>query len=138
MGNARNHAYVKKDGFLLRKPCERDLSLVSPLADIVKDKSFEFIPVYRYVKTNILSEEAFQQALGVGIEFATLQEAGECLLRVLSDASVNGHSFFISGKKWAPRGYLDLDLEAYPGNSLIQEIQEDQVKANPLSIGLFV
>ncbi|KAE8389425.1 hypothetical protein ETB97_008642 [Aspergillus alliaceus] len=91
-----------------------------------------------YVKTNILSEEAFAHVTNVGVRFATVEEAGHCLLRILSDTSINGHSFFISGSKWAPQGYMDLDLEDYPDNELVQEIQEDQMKSAPVSMGLFV
>jgi hypothetical protein len=49
-----------------------------------------------------------------------------------------GTRCFFSGRKWAPNGYLDLDLEDYPQNALIQEIQEDQVKWAPVPLGLFV
>ncbi|KAK9319338.1 hypothetical protein V1517DRAFT_332903 [Lipomyces orientalis] len=52
--------------------------------------------------------------------------------------SINGHSLFIAARKWASRGYMDLDLEDYPGNALIQEVQENQVKSAPVSMGLFV
>ncbi|KAK9357456.1 hypothetical protein V1504DRAFT_442807 [Lipomyces starkeyi] len=91
-----------------------------------------------YVKTKIMSEEEFAHVAEVGVEFAEAEDAGQCLLRILSDASINGHSFFIAARKWASRGYVDLDLDDYPGNALIQEIQEDQVKSGPVSMGLFV
>lgn len=91
----------------------------------------------RYVKTNILSDEAFAQVTQMGVQLAEAEDAAQCLLRILSDQSINGHSFFIAARKWAPRGYMDLDLEDYPGNALIQEIQEDQIKASPVSMGLF-
>ncbi|KAJ5761801.1 uncharacterized protein N7511_005183 [Penicillium nucicola] len=84
-----------------------------------------------YVKTKILSEEAFAHVAGVGVEFAEATDAGDCLLRILSDRTVNGRSFFICPRRWAPRGYMDLDLEDYTGNSLLQEIQADQVKSAP-------
>lgn len=72
------------------------------------------------------------------MEFADPADAAQCLLRILSDSSVNGHSFFVSAKKWAPRGFIDLDLEDYPGNILLQEIQDDQMKPAPVGMGLFV
>lgn len=90
------------------------------------------------MKTNILSEEAFQSVRDEGIEFATVEDAGQCLLRILSDPTVNGHSFFISARKWAPRGYIDFDIDDYPGDKLIQEIQEDQVKQASAEKALFV
>ncbi|KAF7587722.1 hypothetical protein BBP40_006829 [Aspergillus hancockii] len=91
-----------------------------------------------YVKTNILSEETFQHVQGVGVQFATVEDAGQCLLRILSDTHINGHSLFVSGRKWAAQGYIDLDLDDYAGNALVQEIQEEQVKPAPVSLGLFV
>lgn len=39
-------------------------------------------------------------------------------------------------RKWAPRGYMDLNIEDYP-ESLIQEIQEDQMRNAPVDLGLF-
>ena len=92
----------------------------------------------RYVKTNILSEEAFAHVSSLGVVLATVDDAGQCLLRILSDTGINGHSIFVSGRKWAAQGYMDLDLEDYAGNALIQEIQEDQVKSAPAELGLFV
>ena len=90
------------------------------------------------MKTNILSEEAFAHVSRLGVVLATVEDAGECLLRILSDTGINGHSIFVSGRKWAARGYMDLDLEDYAGNALIQDIQEDQMKSAPPSLGLFL
>lgn len=74
----------------------------------------------------------------LGVELALAEDAGQCLLRILSDPTVNGHSFFVSARKWAPRGYIDFDIDDYPENKLIQEIQEDQMKGAPVEKGLFV
>ncbi|KAJ5755452.1 adam [Penicillium manginii] len=90
-----------------------------------------------YVKTNILSEEAFAHITSVGVQFAESSEAGQCLLRILSDKNINGRSFFVSGKKWSTSGYLDLDIEDYQENSLVDSIQRDQVKSAPVELGLF-
>ncbi|KAJ5698416.1 adam [Penicillium macrosclerotiorum] len=91
-----------------------------------------------YVKTNILSQEAFAHVKSTGIKFAEASEAGECLLRILSDSTINGRSFFVSGKKWSPSGYLDLDIDDYQGDSLIEDIQQDQISPSPVTMGLFV
>ncbi|KAJ5661893.1 uncharacterized protein N7477_009509 [Penicillium maclennaniae] len=91
-----------------------------------------------YVKTRILSEEAFAHVTSVGVQLAEASEAGDCLLHILRDSSINGRSFFVSGKKWSPQGYIDLDLEDYRGNPLLESIQEDQVKSAPVEMGLFV
>jgi len=58
-------------------------------------------------------------------------------MRILSDRKIKGRSLFIAPRKWAPRGYVDLDLDDYPGNELVQEIQADQIKNAPLELGLF-
>lgn len=71
------------------------------------------------------------------MQFAEAEDAGRALLRIFSDRTINGKSLFVSARKWAPTGYLDLDVDDYPGNELIQEIQVDQMKAAPVEQGLF-
>lgn len=88
-----------------------------------------------YVKTQILPEAAFQHVKDTGVEFATPEDAGQALLRILSDRSINGRSLFLSPRKWAPKGYLDLDIDDYH-NELLQEIQADQLKGAPVEEGL--
>lgn len=73
-----------------------------------------------------------------GVQFAEAEDAGSALLRIISDRTINGKSLFVSARKWAPKGYLDLDVDDYPGNELIQEIQVDQMKAAPVEEGLFL
>lgn len=73
-----------------------------------------------------------------GVQFAELADAAQCLLRILSDRSINGRSLFVAARKWAPRGYLDFNVDDYPGNNLLQEIQTDQIKGAPVELGLFV
>lgn len=90
-----------------------------------------------YIKTNILSDEAFEAVKAKGVVFAELEDAQRCLLHILSDRTMNGKALFISGKKWAPRGYLDLDVDDYK-NDLLKEIQSDQLKGAPAELGLFV
>lgn len=92
----------------------------------------------RYVRTSILSEEAFDQVQASGVEFALAGDAGECALRILSDRSINGKSLFVCPRNWAPRGYMDLDLEEYRDSNLIGEIQADQIKHSPVELGLFL
>lgn len=91
-----------------------------------------------YVKTKILSEEDFAHVRSKGVEFATTEDAGQCLLRILSDPTVNGHSLFIAARKWASKGYMDLDLENTEENELRKEIQADQMRGAPAEMGLFV
>lgn len=72
-----------------------------------------------------------------GVQFAKAEDGGQCLLRILSDRSINGRSLFLAPRIWAPRGYLDLDLDEYFGNDFVQEIQLDQIKSQPVELGLF-
>ncbi|KAK2123496.1 hypothetical protein NOF04DRAFT_1373076 [Fusarium oxysporum II5] len=90
-----------------------------------------------YIRTGILSRDQFDQVEKSGVEFATAEDAGECALRILSDTSINGRTLFVCARKWATRGYMDLNIEDYP-ESLIQEIQEDQMRNAPVDLGLFL
>ena len=66
---------------------------------------------------------------------ATTEEAGQCLLRILSDPSVNRRMLFLSGKKWSKTGYRDLDIDDY-NDDLCQDSQEDQLLGAPPEYGL--
>lgn len=94
------------------------------------------ILLFRYIRTKILTKEAYDKIQNSGVDFASAEDAGECALRILSDTSINGRSFFVCARKWAARGYLDLNIEDYPESSLIQEIQEDQMRNAPVELGL--
>ncbi|KAF2117177.1 putative short chain dehydrogenase/ reductase [Lophiotrema nucula] len=91
-----------------------------------------------YVKTKILPEETFQHVARSGVEFAKMEDASECLLRILSDKSINGKALFIAARKWALRGYIDLDLDEYWDRDLLDEIRKDQIVSAPVEAGLFV
>ncbi|KAH8588438.1 hypothetical protein B0O99DRAFT_525041 [Bisporella sp. PMI_857] len=91
-----------------------------------------------YVKTSILPAGAFEHVEKSGVQFALAEDAGNALLRILSDRTINGKSLFVSARKWAPAGYLDLDIDDYPGNELLQEIQVDQMRSAPVEKGLFL
>lgn len=72
-----------------------------------------------------------------GVELATLKDAGALVLRILSDTAINGKSLFLSPRVWAPCGYLDLDIEDFRGNELMEEIQSKQMANSPVKLGLF-
>lgn len=95
-----------------------------------------YVWLYRYVRTSILPQEAIDQVQESGVGFATPEDAGQCALRILSDGEINVRSIFLLPRKWAARGFLDLDLEDYRSNELVQEIQAVQVKAAPVELGL--
>ncbi|KAF5637799.1 15-hydroxyprostaglandin dehydrogenase [Fusarium sp. NRRL 52700] len=74
-----------------------------------------------YIRTGILSKDQFDHVENSGVEFATAEDVGECVLRILSDAGINRRTLFVCARKWAPREYMDLNIEDYP-ERLIQEI----------------
>lgn len=90
-----------------------------------------------YVQTTVLPPKAYEFIRSKGIDFATLGDAGQCLLRLVSDPTVNGRSLFVAPRKWAPRGYLDLDLEKTESTALLKEIQIEQMVSEPVEAGLF-
>lgn len=93
-----------------------------------------------YVRTSILSPEAFSAVEKLGIVLATVEEAQEALLRLLSDTSINGRSIFVSGKKYSREGYIDLDLDDYHGNGgndLLVQIEHDQMLGGEPENGLY-
>ncbi|CAN9203249.1 unnamed protein product [Alternaria alternata] len=71
-----------------------------------------------YVRTKILTDDDFDAVEKAGVQLATTEDAGH--------------------KKVGTEGYIDLDLDEYPGNDLLEEIQADQVKFAPVEAGLFV
>lgn len=94
-----------------------------------------------YVRTNILSQEAFSNVEKQGLILATVTEAQQTLLRLVSDSKINGRSLFVSGKKYSKQGYIDLDLEDYNGNGgnhLLVQINQDQMLGGEPEKGLFL
>ncbi|PKS09640.1 hypothetical protein jhhlp_004259 [Lomentospora prolificans] len=90
-----------------------------------------------YIRTGILAQDDFDRVQGAGVDFATAEDAGQCALRILSDKTINGKSLFVCPRKWAPQGYMDLDLEDYRDSALLSEIQDDQIKNAPVELGLY-
>lgn len=84
-----------------------------------------------------MSEETWAHVKNSGVEFATVEDAGQALLRLLSDQSIQGRTFFISARKWAPSGYIDFDIDDYRGE-LLEEVQTAQMLAGPPEAGLFI
>jgi NAD(P)-dependent dehydrogenase (short-subunit alcohol dehydrogenase family) len=90
-----------------------------------------------YIRPSILSEEIFNDVAKAGVEFARLEDAQSCLLRILSDTSINGRSLFIGARKWKAEGYWDLDVDDYHSNPVVEQIQQEQMWSEPVSKGLF-
>jgi hypothetical protein len=72
------------------------------------------------------------------VALATQEDGGRLLLRLMADTSINGRQMFLSPRKWAPLGYMDLDLDDFEDNSLYAEMQTDQMKGAPAEEGLFL
>jgi len=92
-----------------------------------------------YVRTNILSSEAFDAVQKEGVEFAKAADGGDLALRIMSDDKVNGHSFFLAPRKWANKGYVDLDPEDYTEDTaFLREVQRMQMAGVEPEKGLFL
>jgi hypothetical protein len=81
---------------------------------------------------------AFDEVEKSGVAFATQEDGGRLLLRLMADLSINGRQIFLSPRKWAANGYMDLDLDDFEDSSLYAEIQTDQMKGAPVEEGLFL
>lgn len=77
-----------------------------------------------FVETKILSKQAVQHLTSQGISFATVEDAGQCLIRIVSDPSVNGRAFAIVTRDHAPRGYVDIDFDDYGSDTLLGKLQD--------------
>lgn len=73
------------------------------------------------------------------MELARAEDGGKLLLRIVSDAGINGRQLFLSPRRWASQGFFDLDIDDYDGkDALLEEIQADQIKGAPVEAGLFL
>lgn len=90
-----------------------------------------------YIETTVLPKRIYDHVKALGVGFATLEDAGQCLLRLVSDPTANGHSLFIAPRKWAVNGYIDLDLEDTEQTELRTTIQYEQMRSEPVEAGLF-
>jgi len=77
-----------------------------------------------FVETKILSKQAVEHLTGRGITFAAVEDAGQALLRIVSDPSVNGRAFAIVTRDHAPRGYVDINFDDYVSGTLLGNLQD--------------
>jgi hypothetical protein len=74
-----------------------------------------------------------------GVAFASLEDGGKLLLRLLADSTINGRQMFLAPRKWAPEsGCLDLDLDDFAEGTFLEEVQRDQMRGAPVEEGLFL
>jgi len=76
-----------------------------------------------FIPTKILSKAAIDHISGRGIEFATVDDAAQCLMRIVSDPEVNGRAFGIVTHDIGPRGYIDLDSDDYESGTVLHKLQ---------------
>lgn len=79
---------------------------------------------------------AFEHVGKAGVEFARPEDGGDLLVRILSDTDINGRQLFLAPRKWAAQGFLDLGIDDYDGDALLEEVQADQLKGAPVEEGL--
>jgi len=74
-----------------------------------------------------------------GVSFASLEDGGKLLLRLLSDTTINGRQMFLAPREWAPgSGCLDLGLDDFGEGTFLAEVQRDQMRGAPVEEGLFL
>lgn len=57
------------------------------------------------------------------VEFAAVEDSAGAILRMITDPKVTGRSFAIVPRSFAPRGYIDVDLDDYEEGSLLGKLQ---------------
>ncbi|OAL38361.1 hypothetical protein AYO20_02420 [Fonsecaea nubica] len=77
-----------------------------------------------YIKTDIISDAVAERITSKGAVFASIDDAGEALVRIASDTSVQGRSLAIVPRIWAPLGYLDVDHDDYKDGDFLKGWQE--------------
>lgn len=137
MGRTRDHALLEKNSALSWHSSEHAVTMVSRLPRTRQCPGQSANTNNRYVRTSILSEETWTHIKKSGVQFATVEDAGQALLRLLSDQTIQGRTFFISARKWASSGYVDFDVDDYR-DDLLREVQTAQMLASPPDAGLFV
>ncbi|KAH7041991.1 putative short chain dehydrogenase/ reductase [Macrophomina phaseolina] len=68
-----------------------------------------------FLRTALVENRLLELLDANGIELARGEDAGQCLLRIVSDREINGRALCVVAKglvEQAPRGYYDLDLES--------------------------
>lgn len=68
----------------------------------------------RFLRTALVSQGLFDLLEANSIPLAEMEDAGQCLLRILCDGEINGHALCVVARnlvEQAPRGYYDLDME---------------------------
>ncbi|KAJ9633836.1 hypothetical protein H2204_006621 [Knufia peltigerae] len=64
-----------------------------------------------FINTGMIPEHFMDLIASKGIAWASVQDAAGALIAIIANPLVNGRSFAVVPRKWAPRGYLDIDQD---------------------------
>jgi len=70
-----------------------------------------------------MSDAVLQFLDNRGIEYATVEDAAEAAMRIITDPKVVGRAFAILPRSLAPRGYRDIDIDDYEEGSFLGQMQ---------------
>ncbi|KIV96393.1 hypothetical protein PV10_00271 [Exophiala mesophila] len=88
-----------------------------------------------YIKTDIINDAALERITSKGVVLAEIGDAGEALLRIVSNQSIHGRAIAIVPRIWAPRGHLDVNHDDYPEDDFIHEWQHLVLKTSHRLVG---
>ncbi|KAK5087849.1 hypothetical protein LTR05_002064 [Lithohypha guttulata] len=77
-----------------------------------------------FIQTKIMSEAFVQYLQQRNVDFATVEDAAEAALKIISDTRVKGRSLAILPRSLNLQGYQDLDNDDYPDDTLLGRLQD--------------
>ncbi|WEW61726.1 hypothetical protein PRK78_007220 [Emydomyces testavorans] len=83
------------------------------------------------IETPLIGDLFAQYLASRGIKFASKEDACAAMLRIASDRTVNGRSLAVVNREDCPEGYLDLDQDDFPENTLLRSLQDAALHATP-------
>ncbi|KAI9046036.1 short chain dehydrogenase/ reductase [Aspergillus affinis] len=81
-----------------------------------------------YIKSAIRSPEYEAELTKKGVEFAPQEDVAECMMKLATDRTINGHSLMITPKSVAKEGYKDVDMDDHIDEGYFKRTQEVQLK----------
>ncbi|KIW15158.1 hypothetical protein PV08_05203 [Exophiala spinifera] len=83
-----------------------------------------------WIRSTLLSKDAAKYLDTAGMAFATVDDAGQAVARIVSTPSINGRAFGIVPRKIVSTGYVDLDVDDYEEDSLLGKLGAQAVAIN--------
>ncbi|KAK1142946.1 hypothetical protein N8T08_007187 [Aspergillus melleus] len=81
-----------------------------------------------YIKSAIRSPEYEAELTKKGVEFAPQEDVAECMMKLATDRTINGHSLMTTPKSVAKEGYKDVDMDDHIDEGYFKRTQEVQLK----------